>query len=481
MRNAVVAYRVGVLLVVIALCTAAGSRIIPVNAATIALVYLLVILFVATRWGLTEAIIGSVVSTLCFNFYFLPPVGTWTIADPENWVALVTYLATSITASRLSVQARERTLEATARREEMERLYALSRAILLTDPTRPVARQLTNHVARSFEIRAVALYDRATGELHRSGPEDFPGLDQQFRQSAMEGTQFQSSDKVITAIRLGSEPVGSIGISRGDLSDSALQGLVNLVAIGMESARAQQAASRAEAARQSDELKSTLLDAIAHEFKTPLTTIKVSTTTLLSSGPLSGEQQRDFISLVDEEADRLSSLVTDAIAMARLESGRMQVHLEHIDMAELIRRVVSQMKLALEDHSVELRFAGDLPAVPADPALIELVLRQLLGNAAKYSGSKGRIEIRLRREENELVVTVQDRGPGIPASDLPRVFEKFYRAANTRLQVPGAGLGLHIAREIVEAHSGQITVESAAGQGACFRIQLPLAGQGVPL
>jgi two-component system, OmpR family, sensor histidine kinase KdpD len=449
--------------------------LIPVNATTAGFAYLVGVLVIGANWGLTESIAGSIFAVLCFNYYFLPPILNFTIADPQNWVALFAFLVTSITASRLSSHARNRAREAQERQEEMERLYAFSRSILLTDPERSVSKQLVALVAQTFNARAVALFDRSAGEIYRGGPEDFPGLDEQLRITALTGAQLESDTSIITAIRLGSEPIGSLGMTGVKLADSALQGVANLVAIGMEKARAQEAATRAEAAREGDELRSVLLDAIAHEFKTPLTTIKASTTALLSGHVDGAEQQRGYLTLVDEETDRLNALVSDAIQMARLETGRVQLQLERIDLGEATRRVLDHMRPLCEDHPVEISFPGALPKVPADPALVELTLRQLIGNAAKYSTPHTPIDISGAVENGRIVVSVRDRGPGIAEADLPHIFDRFYRGRHTKNHVPGAGLGLFIAREIVRAHSGEIWAESTLGTGSVFHFSLPLA------
>lgn len=469
--------RVAVVLGIVAAMTFTFFRLIPVNATTTGFAYLVAILFTAARWGLVEAIVGSVASVLCFNFFFFPPIGTFTVADPQNWVALFAFLATAITASQLSAQVRKRALEAQNRQKEMEKLYALSRSLLLIEPLQSVPRHLANQVAQCFGASAVALYDRTAGELYRSGPEDFPGLDDQLRQAAVQGTLFHNpaTGTVITAIRLGSEPIGSLGISGVELSDSALQSLANLAAIGLERARAQEAAGRAEAARQSEELKSTLLDAIAHEFKTPLTTIKAATTALLSDDPPKPQRQKGFITIVDEEADRLSRLVTDAIQMARIEAGRVQLRRENCSIGEIIARVVENMDSALAERKVELRISRELRDAPADGELIELAVRQLLDNAVKYSPGCSPISISAELREGSVMVSVADHGPGIPDAERLRIFEKFYRARAPHHQIPGAGLGLAIAREIVHAHNGEIWVESRPGHGSVFRFSLPLS------
>jgi len=450
------------------------TRILPVNATTAGFAYLVAILFGATFWGLIEATFGSIVAVLCFNYFFLPPVGTFTISDPQNWVALFALLITSITASRLSTRVRTQAIEAQERQQEMEQLYALSRSILLIDSTQSVPRQVVNHVAQAFAAPAVVLYDHAAGETFRAGPEEFSGTEEQLRLAASQGTQLhQPGERLwITAVRLGAQPVGALGIDGVDLSDSAVQSLTNLVAIGLERARAQEASSRAEAARQSDELKSTLLDAIAHEFKTPLTTIKASTTALLSAKPPKPEQQREYVVLMDEEADRLSGLVSEAIQMARIEAGQVRLQLEETQVAELLESILGKMKSVVAERQVEIETQPDLPPVVVDREMMEMTFRQLIDNAVKYSPPGTPITISATVEDGHVVTRVRDQGRGIPSAEVPRIFEKFYRSKELRNQVPGAGLGLAIARAVVTAHGGSIWAESIPGQGSTFCVAL---------
>jgi two-component system, OmpR family, sensor histidine kinase KdpD len=469
------AARIAAVIGIVAAITLICFRLIPVNATTAGFAYLVAILFIAARWGLTEATVGSLVSVVCFNYFFLPPIRTFTIADPQNWVALIAFLATSITASHFSTQARKRTLEAMDRQREMEKLYALSRSILLIEPSRPVPKQLAMQIAQSFDATAVALYDRDTDEFFRAGPEDFADSDGKLRQAAIEGTLFkdEATRTVVTSVRLGAQPIGSLGIHGVTLSDSALQGLSNLVAIGLERLRVQEAASKAEAARQSDELKSTLLDALAHEFKTPLTSIKAASTALLSSHALNQDQQRELVSIVDEETDRLSVLVTEAIQMARIEAGRVVLRRESHSVEDLVESVLDKLRPSVEDRKIELKIAAGLPPVWVDGELIEVALRQLVDNAFKYSPAGSPVSLTAELRDNRVVVSVGDHGPGIPEAEQSRIFEKFYRAEAARHQIPGAGLGLVIAREIIHAHGGEIWVDSKPGEGAVFQLSLP--------
>jgi two-component system sensor histidine kinase KdpD len=450
-------------------------RILPVNATTAALAYLVAILFIAAKWGLAESITASIAAVLCFNFFFLPPIGTFTIADPQNWVALVAFLATSITASRVSMQARRREQEALDSQREMERLYALSRSILLIGPSQPVPKQLATQIAQSFSASAVALYDGGSGTIYRSGPEDFPDPQDHLRLAASQGTLFRddATGTVVTSIRLGGQPIGSVGVRGAALSDPVLQGLANLVAIGLERARTQEATSKAEAARQSDELKSTLLDALAHEFKTPLTSIKAASTAMLSSTMLQPDQQRELISVVDEEADRLSVLVTEAIQMARIEAGRVHLERESYPVQQLIESALDKLGPMVRERSIDVKLPSELPAVWVDRELIEIALRQLIDNALKYSPQGSPVTVAAEASDGRVIVSVVDRGPGIPEEEQSRIFDKFYRAEASRHQIPGAGLGLVIAREIIQVHGGEIWVESKPSKGSTFRFSLP--------
>ena len=471
------AVRIATVIGIIAAITAICFRLIPVNGATAGFAYLVAILFIGTRWGLTEALVGSFAAATCFNFFFIPPIRTFTVADPQNWVALIAFLATSITTSHLSMQAKNRAIQAMTSRREMEKLYALSRAILLIEPTHPVPKQLAMQIAQSFDADAVALYDCQTQEFFRAGPQDFPDSDGRLRQAAADGTLFRDdvSRTVVTSIRLGAHPIGSLGISGVTLSDSALQGLSNLVAIGLERTRAQDAASKAEAARQSDELKSTLLDALAHEFKTPLTSIKAASTSLLSSNTLKPEQQRELVSIVDEETDRLSVLVTEAIQMARIEAGHVILRRENQSVQQLVESVLDKLRQSAQDRKIEVRIAPSLPPVFVDGELVEVALRQLTENAFKYSPPGSAVAIEAELNDGRVRVSVADHGPGIAEAEQSRIFEKFYRADASRHQIPGAGLGLVIAREIVHAHGGEIWVESKPGEGSIFRFTLPIS------
>jgi two-component system, OmpR family, sensor histidine kinase KdpD len=456
------------------------SRVAPINETTAGFVYLVAILLIATAGGLIESTVASVAAMLCFNYFFLPPVGTFTVADSRNWVALFAFLATSLISSQLSARAKRRTKDAIDRQSEMERLYSLSRALLLTGTERPISKQIVQQIAQAFEFRAVALYERSGGEIYRAGFDDMPEIDNELKETAVRSELLQDENKglMITPVRLGRQPIGSLAIRGASLSDAALQSLLNLVAIWLERALTEEAVNRAEVARRSEELKSTLLDAIAHEFKTPLTSIKAVTTDLLSE-PASElpVHQRELISIADEGADRLSTLVTEAIQLARIEGGKFQlnrgVHLP----SSLILGALKQMKSLVDGRAVNLSIVDDLPPLWVDAELIRMVIAHLIDNALKYSPPAAPILIGARRAENGVIIYVSDQGSGIAEEEKTRIFDKFYRGTK-ETHLRGTGMGLAIAREIIHAHGEEIWVTSKLGHGSEFSFSLPLASRG---
>ncbi|MGH9928437.1 MAG: sensor histidine kinase [Pyrinomonadaceae bacterium] len=345
-----------------------------VNPTTVALVLLLLVLFVAMAWGSKPAILASLVGVACFNFFFLPPFGTFSIAEPENWIAFIAFLITAITAGQLSARARERAEEATVARQEVERLY--------------------HELQDSFE---------------RS--------------------------------------------------------------------------SQAKALKQSERLKSALLDAVTHDLRTPLTAIKASATTLLDDqrSLRSGETRlgeagrQEMLEVIDEEADRLDRFIGGLMELARIEAGEMQLRRQWNSLDEIIMAAMKRAEPRTRAHKIESWLDDELPSVNVDePALVEVVY-VLVDNAAKYSVPGSVIKVAAKAgEDNKVRVIVEDQGPGIPPELRERVFDKFFRAMRDGDQGKhGTGMGLAIAQGIVEAHGGRIWIEAGeAGAGARFIVEL---------
>lgn len=473
-RPSVFALRLTASLGAIAAITWICSRTIQVNALTAGFAYLLGILGIAATWGLIESVIASVAAMLCFNFFFLPPVGMFTISDPQNWVALIAFLCTALVASHLSDREKTQAAEATRRQGETEQLYALSRAILLTDPSQPVGSQAARHIAEIFDCPGVALLDAKTSEVYRGGADDLPGVEPKLKQVAVQGGNISEPPLFISAILLGGQPTGSLAMKGLSLSDGARQALLNLVAIALERVRSEEAANRADAARQSEEFKSTLLDAIAHEFKTPLTSMKAASTSLLADVPGLSPHSRELVSIIDEETDRMNQLVTEAVRMSQIDAGKLRLERDALDVAALLHRVMEPFAAQCAGRAIRVHASPELPRAFADPELIALALRQLVDNALKYSPPASPISVSADLEGERLVIRVEDRGPGVPERERSRIFDKFYRPSRATDRVPGTGMGLYIAREIFRAHGGDLWIEDADGDGSEFCAALPL-------
>src|SRR5437773_2594823 len=242
------------------------------NSTTVAMTFLLATLGVATAWGLLEAIIASLASMLCFNFFFLPPIFTFYLADTQNWVALFVFLVTAVVASQLSTSVKQRALEATRRREEMERLYELSRALMLVDKQSSTAGQISQRIAQVFAVDGVAVFDRETDQIYKTGAADLPISDTKLRDSALQATAFHDIQMNLSVLplSLGREPVGSLAMYGASISDTALHAIGNLAAIVMERARAEATATRMEAARQNEAMKSMLLSPTFERKSSPI-------------------------------------------------------------------------------------------------------------------------------------------------------------------------------------------------------------------
>jgi two-component system sensor histidine kinase KdpD len=456
-----------------------SRNLLHLNATTAGFLCLLLILIIASTWGFVEAAVLSVAASLLINFYFLPPVGTLTIADPQNSIALFTFLIISLIASRLSTKAKRRAQDAIDRQRDIERLYTLSRSILLIGVSGTFQNELARKVAEAFGLNAVVLYDRRSGEFFRAGPSDFESMDPQLRDSAAHGTAFSDakSDFVITAVRLGSEPIASLGLQSSKMPDSVLQGIANLVAIGLERARAQDLAHQVIVAQQSEQLRTTLIDAMAHEFKTPLTAIRAATTMLLANPDQPVEDRQEMLKVADEEAEHLRKLIDNTIEMARLDTAHIEIKPELADLGMIIDEVVGEMRPAVSSRPLEVYVNSDVPHIAMDRRLIKLAIKQLLDNALKYSPDGTPLRIQVSQANSAVTVDITDHGKGIPLREQQSIFERFFRSPSVQQQVPGSGLGLNIARSIARAHHGDLTVTSQPGE-TTFHLTLPSMNKG---
>jgi two-component system sensor histidine kinase KdpD len=276
-------------------------------------------------------------------------------------------------------------------------------------------------------------------------------------------------------VRLGVRAIGSLGISGARLSRQTLDAVGSLVAIAIERARAVEQLGQTEAERQGERLKSALLDSVTHDFRTPLTSMKAAVTSLLASVKTSAEQQRELLSIINEECDRLNHLVEEASEMARLEAGEIELHFAPTPIEEIVQDALGQMKSSLAGRAVHVKLSPDLPRVKADPERTKDILVNLIDNANLYSPKEEPITISAEVTGDCVATHVADRGPGIEDFEQGMIFDKFYRGKDQRYLVRGTGMGLPIAKAIVAAHGGSISVTSQLGHGSVFSFTLPIA------
>jgi two-component system, OmpR family, sensor histidine kinase KdpD len=468
-------YHYAVAMGTIAIVVIAYRRLPNVNPTTAALTFLLVVLLLASRWGLTVAITTAVVATLAFNYFFLPPVHTFTITDPQNWIALLAFLASAIVASRLAERARREALNATRRRKEVERLYSLSQQLLATDNVMELLNSIPHYVRDAFGLKAAAMFLPKRKEVYRTGV-DHPELSQEQLESVSgrgELVMDQEQQLCFVPLRIGVKPVGSLGLEGAVLSRETLEAVGSLIAISIERAGAVETLTRAEAARESEKLRSALLDSVTHEFRTPLTAIKASVTTLLSPAQIDPEGQKELLTVINEEADRLNRLVGEAAEMAQLDAQQVELRRETYAVRQVVEAALEKSKQVLAGREVKLHLPESLPSVRIDLERIAEVLVQLLENAAKYSPAGTSITISAEPTGKMVDLSVADRGPGIDDMEQSLIFEKFYRGRDQRYRVQGTGMGLAIAKAIVEAHGGTIGVTSQLDSGSVFHFTVP--------
>ncbi len=418
----------------------------------------------------------SLVATLAFNYFFIPPVGTFTVADPQNWVALFAFLVTAIVGSQLSSRIRKEADAANQRSREIEKLYLLSQKMLGEGDVIQLLNAIPNHIVDALEGGAATIFLAEKSKFYHSGA----GASQPGEESMKD--VFRRDEPVVNAaegfyfapIRLGIRPIGSMAISGSPLSRNTLEAMGTLVGIAIERARAVEQLSRTEADRQSERLRSALLDSITHELRTPLTSIKASATSLLAGQNQNPAQQHELLSIIDEESDRLNDLIEHAAEMARLEAGQYELELRAVPIQQVIDAALVHSANSLGSRPITVQVAPGIPPVRADLNRAKQALIQLINNADRYSPKDRPILISVESVGNLVRTSVVDHGPGIEDLEQGMIFDKFYRGKDQRYVVPGTGMGLPIAKAIVEAHGGSITISSQPGRGSAFSFTLPV-------
>jgi two-component system sensor histidine kinase KdpD len=465
------------------------------NAATVSTTFLLVVLVVATTCSLPVAIATSIVAMLTFNFFFLPPLGTFTIADPQNWVALTAFLAVSLVASHLSSVARARTAEAVVRRDELARLFDLSRDVMVMTDSPKALETLARSILRRFDLEFVAIA-LPEGEGWRLSEAGVPSIAVDTREiasafaAAQVTLEFDARSRTyaghrtvsvggrlirLVPLRVGAKPVGVLATTGRPVEVGTLDALAGVVAIAIERTQLLGERKAAELTRQSEELKTALLASLGHDLRTPLTAIRLAANNLKGEW-LSPEERREQGDLVLGEVERLSRLFQNVLEMARIDAGAVSAEARWTHPSEIIAAARDQVAEALRAHTIRVEIKDDVP-VRLDPRITATALAHLLENAAQYSPKGSSIKVVARLGVEGLELTIADSGPGIAAADLPRLFERFYRGTAGTARASGTGLGLWIARGLLASENGRLWAENRPEGGAQFTIAVPAAMQ----
>jgi two-component system sensor histidine kinase KdpD len=417
---------------------------------SLGVVYLLAVLLVATVWGLWLGVVTSVASALAFNFFHIPPTGGFTISDGEHWVALSVFFVTAIVASELAERARQQAREADERRGEADLSAEMARLLLRADDLREALAAGAHRIATALDLPSASI------EV---------------------GSVDAGERRVAFPLREGARQIGTLLVP-ASLPESRLRRLQERVVPSLEALlaaaleRDQLLSNRVEAAalRRTDVLKTALLRAVSHDLRSPLTAI-LNAAGPLKSGSITPEERTELVSVITQEAQRLSQLIDNLLDLSRLEAGAAEPQREWCDLREVIEAAVDELQLP--DETFRLQLSSELPLIKADASQLQRAFVNLFGNSARHSGGHP-VQIRASALHNRIMVRVVDRGPGIPPAQQERVFEPFYRAGTDRTGHRGSGLGLAIVRGFVEANGGRVWVESLPHQGTTFALELPL-------
>ena len=469
------------------------SVVQPTN---LVMLYLSAVLLAAVYLGRNEALLASVLSTMAFDFFCVPPHLTFAVSDTQYLLTFAGLLVVGLVISSLATRTRAHAEAAQRREIQAVNLYQLSRALAATGDLPTILGTILDHIAKTFGAAAVVLLPSESG-LQVTAASKAPELDAdevavatwslQHGQEAGLGTDtLRGAELRYLPLRSGTTAIGVLGVRLTQRDGyllpeerRELESTASLAALAIERIHLAEKAGQAELLRATESLQSALLNSISHDLRTPLASI-TGALSGLKEGATGPEEfrldQRSSMELVDTalgEAERLNRLVGNLLDMSRLEAGALRLHREPCDLQDLVGAVLGQLGDRLQSHPVDVCLAPDLPLVPLDFVLIAQVLVNLLDNAAKYSPPATLIEVSARQDNDRVTIRVADRGPGVPEEDLERVFDKFQRVNRTD-GATGTGLGLAISRGIVEAHGGSIKAQDRPGGGLEVLISLPL-------
>jgi two-component system sensor histidine kinase KdpD len=439
------------------------------------LLYLLVVVVQSLRGGLASAVFVSVIAVASLDFFFIPPVLEWQIYDPKDGVALLTYLATSLVITRLASKARTETSIAEQRRRDATLLYDTASLLLSLDPEAAGGPESLRIFRRVFGLRAASSFDAAADKLQIEG-DSAADLAERTRHACDLGKDLydRERDLYIRCLFTGEKITGAIGFEGRIENESIVLALSALAATALERMHSFRNANRAAADAQAETMRCAIVDAFAHEFKTPLAVILAASGGLReTSGP--ANDQLEMIDLIENQTLHLNQLTTRLLRMARLDRVDVKPQMEPTSLQVLLGRMVDQCRNQL-GRDISLHLPSEEGQVMADPELLSLAIAQLVENACKYSSQNSAVAVDMELEMGHAEVFVSNQGSSIRPDEEERIFERFFRGAATELAKPGAGLGLYVARKIVRAHGGILELDRnhSAAFATTFKIRLPI-------
>lgn len=460
-------------IVAVAVLTAACYRL-HLDFSVASSLYLLAVVLQSLSGSFAWSAVVSVLAVGCLDYFFVTPVFSFAVTGPLNVIALVSFLMTSLVITKLVTRVRTEARVSALQKDRIDRLYHLAQQLLALEPEMAVGQKLLEPFAGVFGTRAVCIFDGEKAELHMLG-KSRAHLPERTRAAFV---QEQDADDPATHVsvrrlRVGGKTTGAMGFEGLEEPELTAGPLISLAAASQERTRAFQRASEAAAATQTEVYRSAILDALAHEFKTPLATILAAAGGIRETGSLRAEQM-EMAETVESEAARLGSLTSRLLKVARLDREDVKPQLEMTDIGAVASDIVDQFNRLPSDRQISFVRHGDLIETLADAELLRLALNQLLDNACKYSVPDSEIKIAMEAQGEMVYIRVSNSGSSIAPPEQNRIFERFYRGSEARRFTTGSGLGLYVARKIALAHGGMLDLDiERLSEGVTFYLAIP--------
>jgi two-component system sensor histidine kinase KdpD len=439
-------------------------------------IYLLPVMCIAFEWGFLEASVASVLSVGCLDYFFTDPLFHFYMSDPQDWIALFCFETIVLVVSRFAVRLKRHASEADRRREQVEKLYLVSRDILMLDYRYATGVQIAHLLKQIFQLDSVSLWDAREARIDAVGTGCIS--EDEVRATYFHGRRNDDAahGSFLRLLLVGTRAIGSIGLKDasfgGFLDGYTSDAIASLAALALERSYSFKVESGAEASRQSEQLRSAVLDGLAHAFKTPLTTIQAASSGLLEIASLPPEHGT-LVSLINEEVIHLGQLTTKALQTARIDQEELKANKEEVQIETFLAALAEQASPHLLGHQLLIKSEASSRFLLADAGLLKMALLELIDNAAKYSDPASPITVRASMLEAEIVFGILNEGSYIAPEERLRIFRRFYRSPGSQYRASGTGIGLSFVKRIAEAHAGRVWVDSDAKTGTTFFLTLP--------